>query len=105
MSFVCDLSLRDFIMFTFFFERCVDHRDLHSFPHDALPICVGRLPSLAQDYSLGLMFSVHLVGFAALVDTFADRKSTRLNSSHVSISYAVFCLKKKSEFRHNRICI
>src|SRR5699024_11221862 len=26
-----------------------------------------------------------------------DRKSTRLNSSHVSISYAVFCLKKKKE--------
>src|SRR5207249_10757310 len=26
-----------------------------------------------------------------------DRKSTRLNSSHVSISYAVFCLKKKNE--------
>src|SRR5437868_12756940 len=26
-----------------------------------------------------------------------DRKSTRLNSSHVSISYAVFCLKKKSQ--------
>src|SRR5207245_3616856 len=28
-----------------------------------------------------------------------DRKSTRLNSSHGSISYAVFCLKKKNEFR------
>src|SRR5207249_5559941 len=28
-----------------------------------------------------------------------DRKSTRLNSSHVSISYAVFCLKKKSGLR------
>src|SRR6266513_5233228 len=28
-----------------------------------------------------------------------DRKSTRLNSSHVSISYAVFCLKKKSKKR------
>src|SRR5690625_6540741 len=27
----------------------------------------------------------------------ADRKSTRLNSSHVAISYAVFCLKKKKE--------
>src|SRR5690606_40512928 len=27
----------------------------------------------------------------------ADRKSTRLNSSHVKISYAVFCLKKKNE--------
>src|SRR5690625_5503594 len=29
-----------------------------------------------------------------------DRKSTRLNSSHVAISYAVFCLKKKKEGRH-----
>src|SRR5207249_9897849 len=28
-----------------------------------------------------------------------DRKSTRLNSSHVSISYAVFCLKKKTKLR------
>src|SRR5699024_11705509 len=28
-----------------------------------------------------------------------DRKSTRLNSSHVSISYAVFCLKKKKDTR------
>src|SRR5690625_5687546 len=28
-----------------------------------------------------------------------DRKSTRLNSSHVAISYAVFCLKKKSTYR------
>src|SRR5699024_12798202 len=30
-----------------------------------------------------------------------DRKSTRLNSSHVSISYAVFCLKKKRKIRHS----
>src|SRR5437868_11898068 len=32
-----------------------------------------------------------------LQDTNRDRKSTRLNSSHVSISYAVFCLKKKKK--------
>src|SRR5699024_12761814 len=31
---------------------------------------------------------------------YQDRKSTRLNSSHVSISYAVFCLKKKT--KHNQ---
>src|SRR5437899_8893307 len=31
----------------------------------------------------------------ALADTLLDRKSTRLNSSHLGISYAVFCLKKK----------
>src|SRR5207249_11179071 len=30
-----------------------------------------------------------------------DRKSTRLNSSHVSISYAVFCLKKKKKKKQN----
>src|SRR5690625_5594506 len=35
-------------------------------------------------------FVCHLAGV-----TFLDRKSTRLNSSHVAISYAVFCLKKK----------
>src|SRR5438067_5230257 len=33
--------------------------------------------------------------YALLGDVVKDRKSTRLNSSHVSISYAVFCLKKK----------
>src|SRR5699024_11490614 len=32
-----------------------------------------------------------------------DRKSTRLNSSHVSISYAVFCLKKTNRSIHKRI--
>src|SRR5690348_18148859 len=30
----------------------------------------------------------------------SDRKSTRLNSSHPSISYAVFCLKKKTQIKH-----
>src|SRR5258707_7528054 len=32
--------------------------------------------------------------------TWKDRKSTRLNSSHANISYAVFCLKKKNEEHH-----
>src|SRR3712207_8574165 len=32
-----------------------------------------------------------------------DRKSTRLNSSHANISYAVFCLKKKKKKNTNRI--
>src|SRR5690242_21524708 len=36
------------------------------------------------------------VGKWRLVEVNADRKSTRLNSSHMSISYAVFCLKKKT---------
>src|SRR5438309_6412675 len=46
-----------------------------------------------------------LVEFASVVDAVRcavavqDRKSTRLNSSHSSISYAVFCLKKKNKNR------
>src|SRR5262245_65580412 len=35
--------------------------------------------------------------------SFADRKSTRLNSSHLGISYAVFCLKKKKKKKKNTI--
>src|SRR3989442_5276700 len=44
-------------------------------------------------------------------DNRADRKSTRLNSSHVRISYAVFCLKKKNNDYHHtcvrldRVCV
>src|SRR5258708_25314646 len=35
-------------------------------------------------------------------DAMLDRKSTRLNSSHQIISYAVFCLKKKKKHKHQR---
>src|SRR3712207_3204880 len=40
------------------------------------------------------------VGFKNIRLSFEDRKSTRLNSSHANISYAVFCLKKKNKKRH-----
>src|SRR5436309_7849626 len=43
-----------------------------------------------------------LTGVAGAVDHHLDRKSTRLNSSHVKISYAVFCLKKKNVFAGRR---
>src|SRR5690606_40905434 len=53
--------------------------------HDVRGAHVGRVPhDLAVD-----------VAGAALGRKIIDRKSTRLNSSHVKISYAVFCLKKK----------
>src|SRR5882724_9188787 len=53
--------------------------------HDALPIFHRDIGKIARS-------------FTALLDEHAiaqDRKSTRLNSSHLGISYAVFCLKKK----------
>src|SRR2546426_7086969 len=42
---------------------------------------------------------------AVLVAEYLDRKSTRLNSSHLVISYAVFCLKKKKKKYNNVIVI
>src|SRR5206468_9533474 len=38
----------------------------------------------------------YALAYAGLAEAHADRKSTRLNSSHDQISYAVFCLKKKT---------
>src|SRR3712207_7939674 len=51
---------------------------------------VPRLPALACVHATGKI----LVGVVEW-DPALDRKSTRLNSSHANISYAVFCLKKK----------
>src|SRR3712207_7287143 len=46
------------------------------------------------DIRIHQRFRVELLGFPLRNDE--DRKSTRLNSSHANISYAVFCLKKKN---------
>src|SRR3712207_8893328 len=45
--------------------------------------------------------SAYELGALGTTDEAADRKSTRLNSSHANISYAVFCLKKKVLHQHN----
>src|SRR5690606_39996833 len=48
-----------------------------------------------SDYWGGISKTVNYKGNR--IDIGGDRKSTRLNSSHVKISYAVFCLKKKNK--------
>src|SRR5438067_4301448 len=53
--------------------------------------------SLGGCFSMALANELGLAGFDAERIETTDRKSTRLNSSHVSISYAVFCLKKKNK--------
>src|SRR5439155_24797975 len=64
--------------------------------HDALPIWRTSL-------TFPFHFAASPVAAGGLVDAshpnsvIQDRKSTRLNSSHVAISYAVFCLKKKKK--------
>src|SRR5690606_39597866 len=56
----------------------------------------GELERPGPD-GVGLVERVRRVGAEDVGHGRADRKSTRLNSSHVKISYAVFCLKKKKK--------
>src|SRR3712207_8978241 len=62
--------------------------------HDALPICL----SVVAVFDDGAAFAERVARAAegAAVANEVDRKSTRLNSSHANISYAVFCLKKNN---------
>src|SRR5204862_8137845 len=82
-------SVSLFLFFFFFFNATATPEIYTLSLHDALPICHGRpLPRAGPDES----------GTACIFAAFTpDRKSTRLNSSHVEISYAVFCLKKKKK--------
>src|SRR5690348_17990274 len=67
--------------------------------HDALPILKDRA-FLGLRHACRRVQKAHrLVGLIHDLLESEDRKSTRLNSSHPSISYAVFCLKKKKFFR------
>src|SRR5690554_7590866 len=83
-------------------RKLVDEHKLHT-------ICEsGSCPNMGECWGEGTATFMILgnictrsCGFCA-VQTGRDRKSTRLNSSHVRISYAVFCLKKKrKKIMHN----
>src|SRR2546429_1398233 len=50
----------------------------------------------------GIVIHEKIIGVVA---SLPDRKSTRLNSSHRYISYAVFCLKKKKEVSYRGVCV
>src|SRR2546426_4090923 len=61
----------------------------------------GLLPALGNRMTLASAVAANLaLGLVVLRYSFlrGDRKSTRLNSSHLVISYAVFCLKKKKKY-------
>src|SRR5947199_5790480 len=71
--------------------------------HDALPI--STVPAICS-CSTPPPCSVepHCYSRASCCGNAADRKSTRLNSSHLGISYAVFCLKKKMPLVVHSFC-
>src|SRR5690606_41611783 len=64
--------------------------------HDALPIWTWTATASTRYWSPGSAPANPPPGLWISLWIRVDRKSTRLNSSHVKISYAVFCLKKKN---------
>src|SRR5439155_27126377 len=110
----CNLIQISSLFFFFFFFNDPSPTELYTLSlHDALPIsCMRTTPFSSMSSSL-------ILPAPGIIDTsddsgpifltccscarrsssvnLSDRKSTRLNSSHVAISYAVFCLKKKKQ--------
>src|SRR5574340_1652858 len=79
------LAVLSVCVFFFFFNDTATTEIYTLSLHDALPICWGLL---RDDNAAAHLGQRNHIG---------DRKSTRLNSSHQKISYAVFCLKKKKQ--------
>src|SRR5437899_4577656 len=81
-----------FFSFFFFFNDTATTEIYTLSLHDALPICI---PSAGV--WIGFVGPGNWIPGPAHFARARDRKSTRLNSSHLGISYAVFCLKKKKK--------
>src|SRR3712207_9107664 len=96
------LSVIILILVLFFFFNDTATTEIYTLSlHDALPISrlAERVQRLvvrdAEDPRRELRPAPELPRLPPHVEQHVDRKSTRLNSSHANISYAVFCLKKK----------
>src|SRR5438445_1444245 len=91
------------LLFLFFFFNDTATTEIYTLSlHDALPIWFGRGPledTGGDDRHRPALTFVEIVTVVAAAERL-DRKSTRLNSSHANISYAVFCLKKKKQISH-----
>src|SRR5437763_16791952 len=89
--------LDSLIFFFSFFFNATPTPEIYTLSlHDALPISAGPVALSGRGLSGACPDRV-----LPRAGRGADRKSTRLNSSHRCISYAVFCLKKKKKNKHN----
>src|SRR3712207_9336814 len=102
----CDCSVCLSVLSFFFFFNDTATTEIYTLSlHDALPIsardaaphsCRGPLVAAAPGLTRGETGSGSWLCRRGCIRA-VDRKSTRLNSSHANISYAVFCLKKKKK--------
>src|SRR5437762_10390076 len=92
----------------FFLYIACNHRDLHSFPtrrSSDLATHIGVATDHVVESFRNDLYPGYKTSEGVAPELHLDRKSTRLNSSHRCISYAVFCLKKKNLYRHSYMYI
>src|SRR2546429_4864583 len=90
---MCFVGLRPLIAGVFFFFNDTATTEIYTLSlHDALPIYAGIVRRGAANH---VDSNIRAPEVRRGEEALRDRKSTRLNSSHGYISYAVFCLKKK----------
>src|SRR5260221_10415558 len=109
---VCGLWRKTKVSVCFFFNDTATTEIYTLSLHDALPISMNPQPTTPilsfflvrkrpkKKLKIGVVGCEFLLG----PQEETDRKSTRLNSSHTVISYAVFCLKKKNKRRLTAWC-
>src|SRR5256886_15995267 len=94
--FFCLYELTQLFIFFFFFFNDTATTEIYTLSlHDALPISAGQTATFSVTASGTPPLSYQWKKNGTAISGARDRKSTRLNSSHSQISYAVFCLKKK----------
>src|SRR5438034_5022624 len=95
-----------FLLFFFFFNDPAPTEIYTLSLHDALPISVRCGKAIRRDRNHRVLARKHALQPRPRIDESqpvrTDRKSTRLNSSHTVISYAVFCLKKKKKKKNKQ---
>src|SRR3712207_9558337 len=99
MLYICTCDHEVYTCFFFFNDTATTEIYTLSL-HDALPIYDGKFlwPGFGENSRVLAWIFRRCDGEAEAETTpIGDRKSTRLNSSHANISYAVFCLKKKKQ--------
>src|SRR2546428_13704961 len=94
-----DRSTMMVVLLLFFFFNDTATTEIYTLSlHDALPILArpeGPGQRLIDHHGAFARCTIPLGKCSSRPQRYTDRKSTRLNSSHDQISYAVFCLKKK----------
>src|SRR2546429_8847558 len=99
--FICVISDHSLLFFFFFFNDTATTEIYTLSLHDALPIYAapGRGCRTVAVVGPAVLRARRELRGDGVAGAAADRKSTRLNSSHGYISYAVFCLKKKKKIK------